>query len=109
VRAALSQVRRRNQEGRKMAHYVQKNEKFKGRYDVPFAGTDFNPNQALNENSQVWATATEVDATGDPISGGAHVTVQQVVPSNNNSVLVRVWVDAVPNQINVRVTLFFEP
>jgi hypothetical protein len=68
-----------------MAHFCQKTAKIKGHFDVPFKGTDFNPNQALNENSQVWATATEVDATGDPISGGAHVTVQQVAPTNNNS------------------------
>jgi hypothetical protein len=92
-----------------MAHFTQKTATARGHFDVSFSGTDFNPHQSLNENSQVWATAAEVDPTGDPISGGAHVTVQQVVPANDSSVKVRVWVDNVPVNISVRVTLFFEP
>ena len=42
----------------------------------------------------------------EPISGGAHVTVQQVVPSDNGNVIVRIWVDNVPVDILVQVTLF---
>ena len=85
-----------------------KNVSGKGHFDVTVRGSEFSPAVNIDQTTGFWAAATEVDATDDPISGGAHVTVQPVVPANNNSVIVRLWVDAVPNPINVRLTAFVE-
>lgn len=78
----------------------------RGHFDVVLHGQSFSPPQQIHANSSVWAAASEVDSNDEPISGGAHVTVQQVVSSNNNSVTVRIWVDNVPNNIKVQVEAF---
>lgn len=78
----------------------------RGHFDTAFAGTEFAPHITINQNTFVWASVTEVDPQGDPISGGAHVTVQQVVPANNGEVIVRLWVDNVPNNIRAEISLF---
>lgn len=75
--------------------------------DTQFIVNDFNDhNFAINQNTFVWASVTEVDTQGDPISGGAHVTVQQVTPANNGILYVRVWVDNVPNPIKFEISVF---
>jgi hypothetical protein len=74
--------------------------------DTQFQGSDFNPHVTVNQNTFVWASVTEIDPQGDPISGGAHVTVQQVTPANNGIVFVRTWVDNVPNPIRFELSVF---
>lgn len=91
-----------------MTNGVSKDVVNRGHFDVTFQGTEFHPTVQITETTGVWASATEIDQTNDPISGGAHVTVQQVVPAKNNSATVRVWVDNVPVAIKVRVTLFVQ-
>ena len=84
-----------------------KNENNRGHFPITFVNNDFNPAVTITPTSGVWATVTEMDATGDStLYGDAFVTVQQVVPGNGQ-VTVEVWVDNVPVNINVRVTLFF--
>ena len=79
----------------------------RGHFDIRFQNDDFFPDPAgshILPSTFVVASATELDSTGTPISGGAHVTVQQVVPGNDQ-VIVRIWVDNVPVGINVRVSV----
>jgi hypothetical protein len=89
-----------------MTQSAQRTTTHRGRFDVTFHGSDFSPAIGINRSSRVWASATELHNGVEPISGGAHVTVQQVVPSNNGNVIVRIWVDNVPVDILVQVTLF---
>ena len=80
---------------------------FRPRFDFTFSNDQFFPNPAGSKilpTDFVVASATELDANGTPISGGAHVTVQQVVPGNDQ-VIVRVWVDNVPVSIHVRCSV----
>jgi hypothetical protein len=78
----------------------------RGHFDFLFKNDEFfnSPglqNPHITPSDFIVASATELDSTSTPISGGAHVTVQQVVPGNDQ-VIVRVWVDNVPVGINVR-------
>ena len=83
-----------------------KNANGRGHFPVVFRNGDFNPPVSITPTSGVWATVTEMDATfGNPIYGDAFLTVQQVVLGNGEAT-VEIWVDNVPVNINVRVTLF---
>jgi hypothetical protein len=55
----------------------------------------------------IWATVTEIDATGArPIYGDAFLTVSQVVPDPvHGNVNVAVWIDNVPGDISYQVTV----
>ena len=57
--------------------------------------------------SNVWASVTEIDATGArPIFGDAFLTISQVVPDPANGIVnVGVWIDNVPIDINYQVTI----
>lgn len=79
----------------------------RGHFDFLFGNDKFFPDpqgSKILPSDFVVASATELDSTGTPISGGAHVTVQQVVPGNDQ-VIVRAWVDNVPVGINVRCSV----
>ncbi len=59
----------------------------------------------------VWASATEMDASGQyPETSGAYITVMQVTPVPNSGgpgeIVAHVLVDNVPNNINIRITFF---
>jgi hypothetical protein len=62
---------------------------------------------ALREHPNVWASVTEIDATGaKSIFGTAFLTVEQIVPDPLNGIVeIGVWIDAVPNDINFQVNL----
>jgi hypothetical protein len=71
-------------------------------YPLPSRGHfDFScPFDQMAPGIKVWASACEIDGARNPKNGGAHVTVQQVIPIDE-AVLVRVWVDAVPTNLPV--------
>lgn len=73
----------------------------RGHFDVTF-----NDNRLVQDGA-MWAAASEWDGTfSRPIDGGAHVTIQQVVALSRQAI-VRVWVDNVPVNINIVVSLYF--
>ncbi len=55
----------------------------------------------------VWASVTEIDATGArPIYGDAFLTISQIVPDPVHGIVtVGVWIDNVPDEINYQVTV----
>jgi hypothetical protein len=62
---------------------------------------------AFKGHPNVWASVTEIDATGArPIFGDAFLTISQIVPDPVNGIVeVAVWIDNVPNDINYQVTV----
>jgi hypothetical protein len=84
---------------------------FRGHRDVHMPASAFqNPSITIEPFTLVWASATELNATGQiPQPSGAYITVMQVTPLANSSggeIVAHVLVDNVPNNLNIRITFF---
>lgn len=85
---------------------------FRGHRDIRMSASAFqNPPITIEPFTLVWASATEMDASGQyPETSGAYITVMQVTPVPNSGgpgeIVAHVLVDNVPNNINIRITFF---
>ncbi|OBA75037.1 hypothetical protein A5641_26145 [Mycobacterium sp. 1554424.7] len=62
-----------------------------------------------NSQSFMWATICEMDRLGQhPIYGGAFLTIQQIVPRDDEAVNVDFWIDNVPDDINYRIEVYHD-